>query len=42
MYYGSEQRWADEAESLKPVLHHYVVEAKAIVRPEESPAAWQG
>ncbi len=42
MYYGHEQRWADEAEKLKPVLHHYVVDAQSIVLPEEDPAAWQG
>lgn len=41
MYYGQEQRWADEAELLKPVLHHRMVQAHAMVQPEESASAWQ-
>ena len=42
MFYQRELRWAEEAEALKPELHHERISPVAVVKAEEDPAAWQG
>ena len=42
MFYQRELRWAEEAEALKPELHHEPISPVAVVEAEEDPAAWQG
>lgn len=42
MFYQRELRWAEEAEALKPELHHEPISPVAVVEAQEDPAAWQG